>query len=413
MTDPSRPDGEQLVVVLVGLPARGKSYVASKIGRFLRWLGWTTRVFNVGAYRRARLGAHHRESFFAPDNAEGLRQREAMADAALEDLIQWMHAGGAVGIYDATNTTKRRRSRIRERLSQAGLHMLFIESICEDPALVLANIRQTKLRSPDYAGVPVDEAVADFSKRVAHYERAYEPLGDGETSYVKFIDVGRRIEVEGVSGYLPSKILFFLMNTHLEGRPVWLTRHGESEFNVSGQIGGDAVLSESGRRYPAALAEFVRLRVGKGRTPVVFTSTLKRTRQTAGTMRTVAWRLLNEIDAGICDGMTYDEIRTTFPDEFAARQADKLRYRYPSGESYVDVIGRLEPVLVEIERQRQPVLVVAHQAVIRLLYGYFKGVERHECPHLEIPLHTVIELRVGPYGLDEERFCLIEPSTDD
>lgn len=47
--------------------------------------------------------------------------------------------------------------------------------------------------------------------------------------------------------------------------------------------------------------------------------------------------------------------------------------RYPSGESYLDVIQRLEPVIIEIERERECVCVVAHQAILRALYGYFQG----------------------------------------
>ena len=46
---------------------------------------------------------------------------------------------------------------------------------------------------------------------------------------------------------------------------------------------------------------------------------------------------LNEINSGEHDGMTYEEIAENYPVEFAARDKDKLRYRYPDGESYVDV----------------------------------------------------------------------------
>mmetsp|Transcript_45729 Transcript_45729/g.178048 ORF Transcript_45729/g.178048 Transcript_45729/m.178048 type:complete len:86 (+) Transcript_45729:419-676(+) len=79
----------------------------------------------------------------------------------------------------------------------------------------------------------------------------------------------------------------------------------------------------------------------------------------------VCWRALNEIDAGKCEGMTYDEIKKEMPEVAAARKKDKLRYRYPQGESYVDVIQRIEPVILELERQREPVLIVAHNAIIR------------------------------------------------
>jgi 6-phosphofructo-2-kinase/fructose-2,6-biphosphatase len=40
----------------------------------------------------------------------------------------------------------------------------------------------------------------------------------------------------------------------------------------------------------------------------------------------------------------------------------------------MDVIQRLEPVIIEIERERECVVVVAHQAVLRALYGYFMKV---------------------------------------
>ena len=39
------------------------------------------------------------------------------------------------------------------------------------------------------------------------------------------------------------------------------------------------------------------------------------------------WKALDEIHAGSCDGMTYEEIEERFPDEFRARGDDKLRYR--------------------------------------------------------------------------------------
>ena len=93
---------------------------------------------------------------------------------------------------------------------------------------------------------------------------------------------------------------------------------------------------------------------------------MKRTIQTSkyinGTQE--RWKTLNELDAGICEEMTYEEIHDKYPKEFAERDLDKFGYRYPRGESYEDLIARLEPVIMEIERQ-DSVLVVCHQAVIR------------------------------------------------
>jgi len=39
-------------------------------------------------------------------------------------------------------------------------------------------------------------------------------------------------------------------------------------------------------------------------------------------------------------------------------------------KSYMDVVSRLEPVIMELERQ-QNVLVVCHQAISRCLLAYF------------------------------------------
>jgi len=90
--------------------------------------------------------------------------------------------------------------------------------------------------------------------------------------------------------------------------------------------------------------------------------------------------------------MTYAEVRETMPTVHAARTKDKLRFRYPEGESYVDVIHRLEPVIMEIERQKGPIFIVAHQAIIRALYAFIAGISQEECPHLPINLHTVFKL---------------------
>lgn len=68
--------------------------------------------------------------------------------------------------------------------------------------------------------------------------------------------------------------------------------------------------------------------------------------------------------------MTYEEIEAKHPEEFRNRDLDKFHYRYPRGESYEDLVARLEPVIMELERQKN-VLVIGHQAVLRCLLAYF------------------------------------------
>lgn len=404
------PDSRKLALVMVGLPARGKSYTARKIERYLSWLGYRTRVYNVGEYRRARVGTQMRHAFFDPANTEGDRARREVAMLALSDMVEWLSHEGQVAIYDATNSSFERRAAVRERCQQAGFQVLFIEIRCDDPEIIEANIRSTKLSSPDYENVDAEEATRDFRARIAHYESHYEPLEDREGAYLRVTAAGRSVSVSNVDGYLAARLVFFLMNLHLTDRPIWLTRHGESAYNTKNLIGGDPDLTHKGQRYAHSLADLLDDSYPDPDALVIWTSSMRRALQTSNPLgrRSLPWRALDEIDAGICDGMSYEQIRRQLPDEYAARKKDKFHYRYPRGESYQDVIQRVDPVIIELERTRKPVLVIAHNAVLRALYAYFQGVPPEQCPYLSIPLHSVVQLRPHAYGCQETR-VMLEP----
>ena len=406
-------DRARIALAMVGLPARGKSYIARKVARYLSWLGHKTRVFNVGSYRRAHVGSRQPNEFFDPDNEAGRKALHDLAMMALDDLGDWLDDGGEIAIYDATNSTRARRRAVEARCRERGIPLVYIESICNDAQIVDANVRQTKISMPDYAGMDPDLAVRDFRARIAHYEKRYEPLDDSDGSYIKIIDVGQKVVLNRIPSYLPGRLVPLIINLHTTPRPLWLTRHGESAFNVLGIIGGDADLSPRGEEYAESLARFIDEKMGTADDLTLWASTLRRTIQTAALIpvKPAVFRALDEIDAGVCDGMTYEQIREQMPDVYAARKADKFRYRYPRGESYEDVIQRLDPLIIQLERQTSPVLLIGHQAVLRALYAYMMDRPPSECPRLEIPLHTVIQLTPTAYGCEERRFEL-DPRLD-
>jgi broad specificity phosphatase PhoE len=109
-------------------------------------------------------------------------------------------------------------------------------------------------------------------------------------------------------------------------------------------------------------------------------------------MKPRVWSHLDELFAGSCDGLTYEQIEEMFPQEFALRQSDKLAYRYPRGESYLDVIARLEPIIIEMERHREPLLIIGHQGILRIIYAFYMGLSRAEAPYVSIHLNTVYEM---------------------
>ncbi|KAN0105247.1 bifunctional 6-phosphofructo-2-kinase [Russula decolorans] len=415
----TKPDYSEakIVLAMVGLPARGKSYLSNKLTRYLKWLEYDVKVFNVGQLRRSRakekreqsgVKEDHTASYFSHNNAEATRLREQLAADSLEMLIQWLRDGGNVGIHDATNSTRERRAYIEQRVAkQEGMTLIFLESICNDPATIAANVAlKVSMGDPDYKDTSPADAKRDFLRRIKEYEAVYETITEPHLSYFKIINVGDQVTVCRIHGYLQSRIAFYLMNLHLKPRRIFFSRHGESQFNVEGKIGGDSDLSERGFRYATALPDLIKDNIGDA--PLtVWTSTLKRTIQTAQYLDypKLTWKSLDELDAGVCDGMTYEEIELAYPEDFANRDDDKYNYRYRGGESYRDVVARLEPVIMELERQEN-VLVVGHQAILRCLYAYFHNLPQADLPYIKIPLHTVIKLTPKAYGCDEERYTL-------
>jgi len=399
------------VIVMVGLPARGKTYIAKKLTRYLNWIGINTRVFNAGDYRRllgreATVAKKPKHNFFDPANPEGKAIRETCMEAALNDALGWLMGGsGDVAIFDATNTTKERRATVYDRIvHQHGLKCMFLESICNSDVIVESNVREVKVHSPDYKGVEADEAITDFLERIKHYEDIYEPISEEDESHFSFIklfNAGEKYVIHKHEGYLQSKIVYWIMNVHITPRTIYLTRHGESEHNKMGMIGGDSDISERGQQYAMALSYFFNHQTIPGLR--VWTSWLKRTIQTSAHINAPQerWRALNEIDAGTMENLTYEEISEKFPEEFAARAENKLAYRYPSGESYQDLVARLEPVMMELERQGN-VLLVAHQAVLRCIMGYFLDRPLEDLPYIKVPLHTMVKLTPQAYGCEAE-----------
>jgi hypothetical protein len=58
---------------------------------------------------------------------------------------------GEVAVFDATNTTKKRRRTLYNTIVvEKGFKLFFVESICYDESIIESNIREVKVTSPDY-----------------------------------------------------------------------------------------------------------------------------------------------------------------------------------------------------------------------------------------------------------------------
>ncbi|TLD33571.1 hypothetical protein PspLS_01484 [Pyricularia sp. CBS 133598] len=520
---PDRDVASKLIIVMVGLPARGKSYITKKIQRYLNWQQHNTRIFNVGSRRRVAAGfspraerpvspksasgerlraasillngmeqdgditgktnGHTNESsqdreppsfdlntwkgrpksiagvdgpeaymdqsanFFDPKNTTARALREQVAMDTLDEALDYLlFQNGSVGILDATNSTIHRRElivkRVKEREPKLGI--LFIESICHDQTLLEANMR-LKLSGPDYHDKDPIKSLQDFKERVRQYESAYTPLGEWEEKndlqYIQMIDVGRKVVHHRLRGFLSGGIANYLLTFNLAPRQIWITRHGHSEDNQLKKLGGDSSLTERGHFYAMALHNFItqkrqewlvqqKDKIAQASFPpqpgdhtppypelfqelddkncCVWTSMLKRSVQTAEYFEededydVKNWELLNEMNTGMFEGMTYEEIAAKYPEEYEKRQRDKLHYVYPGvgGEGYLRIIGRLRDMVREIERITEHVLIISHRSVCRVLMAYFMDLTRNDIADLDMPLGMLYAIEPKPYGIE-------------
>lgn len=426
----SRNDhGSKLVIIMVGIPATGKSFITKKLSRYLNYSMYHCKVFNVGNTRRKYTKEHslgeQDSKFFDPNDAASIKLRDQWALDTLDELLDYLLNGnGSVAIFDATNTTRERRHTVYERIRERNdqLKILFLESICTDRHMIDKNI-QLKLFGPDYKGKDPDESLNDFKQRLENYDTVYEPMDDSEGyPYIKMINVGTKLISHRIKGFLASLTMYYLLNFNLSERQIWITRSGECQDNVEGKIGGDTSLTERGQKYAHALTKFIgkqRLmfeeRLTKESETVtstdersffIWTSMLKRSIESAqyfdeNEYPTKQMKMLDEINGGDIDGLTFEQFKQKYPQEYDDRQHDKLLYRYPGsgGESYMDVSNRLRSVITEMERLEDDILLITHHVVARILLGYFMNLRLEVVTDLDIPLHTVYCLEPKPQGI--------------
>jgi broad specificity phosphatase PhoE len=146
---------------------------------------------------------------------------------------------------------------------------------------------------------------------------------------------------------------------------LFCVRHGETLFNFAGRIQGqlDSQLSPLGRRQCQAVAEAL----GALAIDAVISSPLSRARESA---QAIADQLklsveieprLMEINAGVFQGLSWDDIDQQFPAEAVRWRSQDPDYRIPAGESRRDLMARAREAFCAIrESGYRQAIVVAH-----------------------------------------------------
>jgi hypothetical protein len=92
-----------------------------------------------------------------------------------------------------------------------------------------------------------------------------------------------------------------------------------------------------------------------------------------------------------------------------------LRFSFPGGESYCDLMSRLTSVIIGLEQEVVPTLVVSHVSILQCLMAYFRNTRVDRCMSIAVPLHTVIKftpVRGGGWSESHHPFYDV-PNTDE
>ena len=378
----------KLYIVLVGLPARGKSTIATKIRNFLRKDSVKAKIFNNGDLRRKLIPNNTSfAEFYDPDNENGAVIREKISIMNVNKANNYLKRGGMVAILDATNASLTRRKLIQSHLDDHIV--LHIECINNNADILDASIRR-KIDTPEFSHLKQERAVKSFKKRISYYENIYTPLKK-EKNFIKLDSLNKKVIQEEIKETIPyyDQIRDFLVSDSV--KHLYLIRHGETYFNLENRIGGDSSLTVNGVRQAEALGEYF----SKKEIPVIFTSEMARTIETARPIGAkqrkcsiIPLAEFNEIDSGVCECMSYEEIRNNMTEVYRARKKDKYNYVYPEGEGYVTMKERINMGInkaLYLSDTSKNIIIVGHRAANRMILSHFLFRREEDVPYIYIP----------------------------
>ncbi|EPY24792.1 6-phosphofructo-2-kinase [Strigomonas culicis] len=418
-----------LIVIMVGLPARGKTYVAQQIRRYFQWNGLTCNIFSHQVYRKRVEKELLREGGSGapvPSTAD----IEARVSAIIaKEMTRFIVQTGGVAILDGTQSTTARRSALLRALKSTHHiqpnRVIFVEVVNNDKSVIHNNI----LRARDLFANAPENFVQQYYSVLEQHEAVYKtlnPLSDSDLSYIRIED-NKNYSLNMISGWMPSRLAYMLHNLSHTPANLYLSRPGEYVDMLCGRIGGNSRLTERGKAYSAALFEYFKAEMPPHASLNVMTSCAKRATQTIHYFAEESSKLygqpavdhansdtdlnchvsyfptLDDINHGDCEGMLLSDVRKTMPNTLHSMCADPYYTAWPNGECIHQVFNaRLEPHIHDIQASSAPVLVVSHLHLLQGLLSFFitdedKVVAPQNAYQIDVPFESVI--KIGLVGM--------------
>ncbi len=165
---------------------------------------------------------------------------------------------------------------------------------------------------------------------------------------------------------------------------LYLVRHGQSDGNAEGRFGGHGPtpLSELGRKQAEATAKLLK----KEGVNAIYSSDLHRALQTAEPLSqltgipVVQTSAFRERNVGVLEGLTFDESKQTFPDDYYALVNRNVHHVITDGESYRHLLRRSTTQLWEILRDHMGgrIAIFSHTGAICFMTLHLMGAIRRD-----------------------------------
>lgn len=420
-----------ICIIMVGLPGRGKTNLSISLCRYLRWLGVRAKLFHLGDYRRKFTDLNEgngldfkkliSSSYFtgSPEDLDFKILKLKIKNEMVADVVSFLHNyNGQIAIYDAINGEAKSRTELYNYFKAKNIKCLFIESIIDDAELLASNIKDS-INSPDYDGWNKEEALQNFQDRIKLSETYYERL-DSNVANLPFIqsyNFGEKILINELKhDFLTTKIVYYLLNAKVKSHSIYFSRCSLNKLNFK----ADPPMTKSGEEYINKVyntlkEDFPEKQISKDM--IVWTSTRLRTIQSSQIFKDLGCAVihrpeLTQLNPGAAEGLTDEELKEKYHEHYLKHIADPYHHRYPRAESYHDLALKIEPLILEMEKSPNDVLIIADESIIRIFYGYLMAANAADIPFIQFPQNEIIKITYHTYnneikklvvgGIDEE-----------
>ena len=180
---------------------------------------------------------------------------------------------------------------------------------------------------------------------------------------------------------------------------IYLCRHGQTILNVAQRWQGqnDSALTEKGVLHAKQQADYLATK----KIDVIFSSSLGRAKATALHLRKkfpnapyLELDVLKEINNGEADGMLIEETKKKWPELIDRINLRDLNHGFPGGESYQDVVERLQLFVKELKEKHadKTIAIFGHAGMNRMLLRILLNLSDEETIALKSPHNTIYEI---------------------